>query len=232
MRNPPKKVTASAQAGGGTSLAERPYHEPPQKEKTIGLDSHVLPRRTGLQFPSALSFETWHRIGRQLHLISDSSNWWLGDWLVYGETKYPDRYQRAIESSSLDYKTLRNYAWIARRIPLCRRRAGLSMSHHAEVAGLPEKEQDTWLQRAEQERWSRNRLRREIQTAATPGLPAAEPIPQQASSLEPTVEVVHIEVSKEERHRWDIAAREANFDLTAWIRWLVDKEISAHHATT
>ena len=49
----------------------------------------------------------------------------------------------------LDYQTLRNYAWVARRFPAGRRRAGVSFAHHAEVARLPEPEQDYWLRRAE-----------------------------------------------------------------------------------
>jgi hypothetical protein len=46
-------------------------------------------------FPGNLHFDSWRRLGRQTDLITDSSAWWLGDWLVYGEKRYPDRYQRA-----------------------------------------------------------------------------------------------------------------------------------------
>jgi hypothetical protein len=41
-----------------------------------------------------------------------------------------------------------NYAWVARRFAMSRRRDTLSFGHHAEVAALPEPEQDFWLREA------------------------------------------------------------------------------------
>jgi hypothetical protein len=121
--------------------------------------------RTGLTLPQQLSFEKWLGIGRQLSAVVTSSAWCLGDWLVFGESAYNGRYREAIEQTSLDYKTLRNYAWVTRRFPLSRRRDSLSFGHHAEVAALPECEQDYWLRKAEDRRWSRNQLRREVRAS-------------------------------------------------------------------
>lgn len=36
---------------------------------------------------------------------------------MYGQAAYTGRYRDAIEQASLDYQTLRNYAWVARRFP-------------------------------------------------------------------------------------------------------------------
>jgi hypothetical protein len=116
----------------------------------------------GLQFPHSVPFEAWVAIGRRIGGISNSSAWWLGDWLVYGQRAYGKRYKLALEATSLDYQTLRNYAWVARRFELSRRRDGLSFQHHAEVATLSEPRQDLWLGRAERLRWSRNELRRRL----------------------------------------------------------------------
>lgn len=121
--------------------------------------------RTGLRLPRRLSFEAWLALGRQLSIVADSSAWCLGDWLIYGENVYPGRYRYAIERTSLDYKTLRNYAWVARRFPVSRRRDMLSFGHHAEVAGLPQPEQDYWLRKAEEFGWSRNQTRREVRAS-------------------------------------------------------------------
>jgi len=65
----------------------------------------------------------------------------------------------------LDYGTLRNYAWVARRFALSRRRDMLSFGHHAEVAAMPEAEQEYWLGKAEELSWSRNQLRREVRAS-------------------------------------------------------------------
>jgi hypothetical protein len=127
-----------------------------------GTDTVLLPR-TGLHLPGQLPFDRWISIGRHLSETASASAWCLGDWLIYGEARFTGRYRDAIEQTSLEYKTLRNYAWVARRFTLSRRRGKLSFAHHAEVAALSEPEQDFWLQKAETLGWSRNDLRREVQ---------------------------------------------------------------------
>lgn len=123
---------------------------------------HVLVPRMGLQLPRQLAFDKWLGIGQQLSSLRSSSTWCLGDWLTYGETAYSGRYRDAIEQTSLNYQTLRNYAWIAKRFSFERRHETLSFGHHAEVASLSEPEQDFWLRKAEQQTWPRNRLRQEV----------------------------------------------------------------------
>jgi hypothetical protein len=124
----------------------------------------IVPRK-GLQLPQRLAFDKWFEIGRQLSAVTTSSAWCLGDWLVYGETAYEGRYREAVAKTMLDYGTLRNYAWIARRFALSRRRDTLSFGHHAEVAAMPEAEQEYWLSKAEELSWSRNQLRREVRAS-------------------------------------------------------------------
>jgi hypothetical protein len=98
--------------------------------------------RNGLRLPQRLPFERWLDAGTQLSALCISAAWCLGDWLVFGEQAYAGRYRQAIERTSLDYQTLRNYAWVAKRFSLSRRRDKLSFGHHSEVAALPEPEQD------------------------------------------------------------------------------------------
>lgn len=121
----------------------------------------------GLRLPHKFPFEMWLAVGRRLSAAANSSAWCLGDWLVYGEDIFPGRYREAIEQTSLDYKTLRNYAWVTRRFPMSRRRDTLSFGHHAEVAALPRPEQDYWLRKADELGWSRNQLRREVRASLT-----------------------------------------------------------------
>jgi hypothetical protein len=121
--------------------------------------------RAGIEFPRKISLERWLAIGRQLSTVVTSSAWCLGDWMIYGENNFTGRYREAIERTSLDYKTLRNYAWVARRFPRARRREDLSFAHHAEVASMPQPEQDFWLRKSESLGWSRNKLRHEVRTS-------------------------------------------------------------------
>jgi hypothetical protein len=124
----------------------------------------VVPRK-GLQLPQRLAFDKWFEIGQQLSVVTTSSAWCLGDWLVYGESAYEGRYREAVSKTMLDYGTLRNYAWVARRFALSRRRDTLSFGHHVEVAAMPEAEQEYWLSKAEELSWSRNQLRREVRAS-------------------------------------------------------------------
>ncbi|MEU4244957.1 LmbU family transcriptional regulator [Actinoplanes sp. NPDC026619] len=151
---------------GGNALS-------PTRRAGLTLDPAARPRRLGLTIAAGLRYGTWQRIGRQLSSITGSSAWWLGDWLVYGEAAYPDRYLVAVRETELHHQTLRNYAWVARRFALPRRRESLTFQHHAEVCALPPAEQDLWLDRAEGHGWSRNELRRQIRTGN--GRPAGTP---------------------------------------------------------
>lgn len=145
--------------------AARPAHAlaaaPPDRAGAVEV---IVPKK-GLLLPRQLPFQAWLSIGSQLSAVANSSAWCLGDWLAYGETAYNGRYRDAIERTSLDYQTLRNYAWVARSFELSRRRDTLSFGHHAEVAALPEVEQDFWLRKAEELDWSRNQLRREVRAS-------------------------------------------------------------------
>jgi len=132
---------------------------------TNGFTAPIVVAQYGLQLSRQMSFERWLNIGISLSTLATSNAWCLGDWLIYGEEFYSGRYRAAIEQTSLDYQTLRNYAWVARRFKPSRRHPALSFGHHAEVAGLPQPEQDYWLRKAGEESWSRNFLRREVRAS-------------------------------------------------------------------
>ncbi|WP_345570302.1 LmbU family transcriptional regulator [Nonomuraea rosea] len=164
-----------------------------------------------MSLPAGLPFDAWERIGDQLGVIGNSSAWWLGDWLVYGEESFPGRYRLAISQTNLSYKTLRNYAWVARNVPMSRRRDTLSLQHHAQVAALSADEQERWLARAEEEGWPQSRLRKELQ-ASRVSAPGSEPV---------TVTVT-VHISFEREQRWKVAAESASVPLPEWIAQTLD----------
>jgi hypothetical protein len=146
-----------------------------------------------------------------MFVVADSSSWWLGDWLIYGQNHYPDRYKRAVAGTSLDYQTLRNYAWVARKFVVDRRRSKLSFQHHVDVAGLPEAEQEKWLTRAEQEGWTRNHMRKQIRAS------------RGAEAAGTEVALVQLNVVPARQKRWQLAAESANMELLEWITLMLDK---------
>ncbi|MFD6414425.1 MULTISPECIES: LmbU family transcriptional regulator [Actinomycetes] len=141
--------------------------EPAQRDVVLSfVGSQTTVRKSGMVFPENLPERSWERIGSNLRELVNSSAWWLADWLIYGESTYGwRRYKEAIERTGLDYQTLRNYAWVARRFEHHRRRDALSFAHHAEVTRLSPPEQDYWLRKAEQQKWSRNELRRAVRAS-------------------------------------------------------------------
>jgi hypothetical protein len=172
----------------------------------------VRATRTGLTLADGLPYQAWERIGLQVGVLVDSSAWWIGDWLLYGQRTYGDRYATAAAATGFTYQTLRNYAWVASRFAMSRRRDSLSFGHHAEVAALEEDEQEAWLRRADLRRWSRNELRRNVRAAraaghALPGGPVS----------------IALRVEDPRYERWRAAADAEGRVLLEWMTAALDE---------
>lgn len=120
---------------------------------------------TGLQLPPDLSYEDWARVGHALGRMGRAVQWWLGDWLLYGEHRYGEKFAQAAAETGFDEQTLNACQWVASRFPDMRRRISLSWSHHRNVAALPEVEADAMLGRAERESLSVHDMRRAVRLA-------------------------------------------------------------------
>lgn len=178
----------------------------------LGPEGAAQASQTSLRLPGNLPITAWLRIGVQLQAVADSSAWWAGDWLIHGSSVYPGRYRQAIASTRLDYQTLRNYAWVARKFEVPRRRADLSFQHHQEVAALPPDEQDGWLRRAAESGWSKAELRRQLRRQQAPGRPSAR-----------TRTRLQFELADEQWAGWQQAASREDSDVTAWLTRLADQ---------
>ncbi|MER7226805.1 LmbU family transcriptional regulator [Streptomyces rubradiris] len=196
--------------GGGQNAAGVAVAGPVPARARAGHKGQILTTRVGLRLPAALPFETWQAAGRKLFQTADSFAWCLGDWLVYGQDKYGDRYRQAVEAAGLDYQTLRNYAWVARKFDVSRRHPQLSFQHHAEVAALRPGDQDVWLARAHDNGWSKTELRRRVRahrgSAERRGL-ARLPL---------------VQVESEALTRWQAAAELAGKPFADWVTSALD----------
>lgn len=108
-----------------------------------------------------LHVRRWVACGKRLVAVRSASSWWIGDWMRYGNAQYGEKYGAASLATGYDRQTLMNLAYVASRFPVERRRPGVSWSHHAELAALPEAEQEAWLDRIERDRLSVRSLREE-----------------------------------------------------------------------
>jgi len=194
----------------------------------------------GLRLPKQMAFDKWVEIGSYLSGVVSSSAWCLGDWLVYGECAFSSRYRDAIELTSLDYQTLRNHAWVARRFPMEIRRDTLSFTHHAEVAALAEHERDFWLRKAEEYGWSAKRLRREVKASLLERTAdndnndweACEGQLGEDAVMLPSGDTVllRVPISADRLESCHLAASQLGLDVEAWAGQILLKAASAQSA--
>lgn len=119
------------------------------------LDQHLSPIGLDLSDPS-IPFEVYEHIGNIFGRWRDMSSWALGDWLLFGEGVYGERYAQAVEATRRSKATLQDYARVALLIPRSRRRVELTFHHHRLVAkaAMQPAEQDRWLDEAIERGWS------------------------------------------------------------------------------
>ena len=103
--------------------------------------------------------------GAELDRRQDDLSWRAGDWINGRALSYGDIAAIA-ERIGMNEVTLRNRRSVAARIPLPRRHAQLSWSHHEAVAALDAAEADRLLQEAGMYSWSVRRIREEAQEAS------------------------------------------------------------------
>jgi hypothetical protein len=124
----------------------------------------------GIQFDPGTSFDQWHTVGSMLERMNGAVQWWIGDWLLYGENRpeWGDGYEQAISIFKLSYSTLANYKRVAKRVEFSRRRENLPFDHHEAVACLEDELQEEVLSMAEPDeegkppRLDRDEMRKEV----------------------------------------------------------------------
>jgi hypothetical protein len=152
------------------------------------------PRRTGAiskvaWIPqSELGQAEWLAAGRRLGAIGRCSQWWIGDWIRYGTSRWGEKYAEAARVTGYDVASLRNMAWVASQFDLSLRSDKLTWSHHVLLAPLESEEQQYWLDRAHRERLSVADLRLELR-ASRGGSPsgASDKSASDGSETEPAV---------------------------------------------
>jgi hypothetical protein len=145
-----------------------------------------------LALPADLPEARWADIGHKLVPMAQASQWWVGDWILYGERLYGKRkaYSLAVEATGYAKDTLYQYARIAERIEKAVRRTGLPFSVHREVECLPPADQAFYLSQAAEHGYGEEKLRELIEGAQASGDPAPEPDkPPQPEKQERTVGV-------------------------------------------
>lgn len=127
-----------------------------------------------------ITYDQYEALGAYFGSMNRSCSWWIGDWLLFGEGTFGERWAQAATHTGLAEQTLSNRMTVCRHVPPSRRRASLPFAVHAEVAPLTAREQKLWLDRAERHQWTRAELRKEMKATRVdtkPVPPAGEPLP-------------------------------------------------------
>jgi N6-adenosine-specific RNA methylase IME4 len=94
-------------------------------------------KEQSLEIGEGLPEEHWVELGKHLARLEKGHQWWIGDWANYGERAYGEL-KRAAEDAGFEYKTAREYGYVARRFELSIRMDTLTFGHHQAVAALPD----------------------------------------------------------------------------------------------
>jgi hypothetical protein len=103
--------------------------------------------------------EKWLEVGTLLTGMESSLNWWIGDWLVFGEHTYGQKYSQAESVTQHRQDYLKACNFVSHKVPAQNRVQGLSWSHHREVAALSIGDQKKWLKQALDADWTVSELR-------------------------------------------------------------------------
>ena len=107
---------------------------------------------TGLSIDGNPSFEEFDQLGKYLRRVHTGYQWWWGDWLLYGEGAYGERFSQALEATDWEESTLRQYAWVAKNVEQSNRLDGVAFGHYANgIASLEPAEQLVWAERIKAE---------------------------------------------------------------------------------
>ena len=110
---------------------------------------------TAWKLPDNLPEEEWLARGHVLLDYEGKLAWLIGDWWAYGLHKYGARKGWAEkvqqEFGRFKFETLKQYGWVANKIPPSRRLDALTFGHHMAVAAMTPKAQGNLLAQAEAE---------------------------------------------------------------------------------
>jgi hypothetical protein len=141
-------------------------HALPVIKPTFDLPKGVTLSRTALVLPPDLAIEDWEAVGINLQHVESSIQFWVGDWWHYGFHRYGERTAvlkaKALCKLRWEFGTLMNWGWVCGKVETSRRREVLSFTHHAVVAKFDAKQQEYWLARAVQMKWSSRKLEGQI----------------------------------------------------------------------
>lgn len=136
---------------------------------------NVQMTKTHLIIPEETSFDDWEDIGKKLKTVEGAVQFWIGDWINFGERKYEDKYLRAMAETGYTYEYLKNIAYVSRKFNgndnghsgvtiegLATRHENLGFSFHQITAPLAGPIAERFLNKAEEEHLTKRELEADV----------------------------------------------------------------------
>lgn len=117
----------------------------------------------GLTLSPGLSFSEWSEVGKSLSFGHGMHQWWIGDWLNYGEESFGEKCHEIAGITKYKKGYLAGLKSVSKAVPLALRCANLKWGHHKEVAILEtDEDKKVALHWAESEKVSVKKFREQI----------------------------------------------------------------------
>jgi hypothetical protein len=155
---------------------------PPTPQQVETWQDKVSLKPNGIIIERDLTFNEYQDMAQKLEWMESGVQWWLGDCANYGEDHYHEDYVQAFQETRA-IQTVYNYAYVARKFDISRRREALTFSHHAECAGLEPEIADEFLYQAEFHGWSIRELRDAIKKREGKVLMSNDPLFRQSGNV-------------------------------------------------
>lgn len=134
-----------------------------------------------------ITYERFEAIGHMLGREHGEIRLAMGDYLLFAEQRFPEKFSQAAEALNISEDGMLEYLRVARNVPRSVRLkepGRVSWSHYRAVASLKVVDEATgevhidhaaqreWIQKAKEGNWSHHKLRDELRPA--PALPAPD----------------------------------------------------------
>lgn len=116
----------------------------------------------------ALEYDRFREICAFLGTLDQELKFAIGDAVNLGPEIFGDPAYQALELLNISEEAKREYGRVAARVPISRRKKGISWSHHRAVAALDPPAQAEWLARVRDEGLSHHALRDALRNGDEP----------------------------------------------------------------
>lgn len=133
---------------------------------------HFRLNSDGLEVEGTPNLADYARAGDFITHAEHGAQFWLADWLTYGDSRpeWASKLQQAQELHHYKPETIEQFKRVARKVPKERRRPELSYNHHKVVESCSPSEQRELLAKAVDEGWTTGELRKETHARQRRGI--------------------------------------------------------------